>query len=191
MVTFSLTKVIVEVNLFYRDTVSSVGFIKQRSLPGTTSGMMHVCAFRHALALDDSRTTRKVSTWVCQWWQWARFDLPKSQGGLVLRFSLRCVGNHRQSGLLFHLELWYVLVGWRKKSQFKSWSINCVVWHPAKRWASPLDVIRSDLPWNKDGTYARRMEVIYPRLLNKSILQFSWIYSHSPFIIQRCRMSTK
>ena len=55
MVTFSFTKIIVEVNPLYRDTVSSVGFIKQRSLPGTTSGMMHVCAFRHALALDELR----------------------------------------------------------------------------------------------------------------------------------------
>ena len=44
-----------EANSFYRDTVSSIGFIKQRSLPETTTGMGHVCVFRHALALDERR----------------------------------------------------------------------------------------------------------------------------------------
>lgn len=39
----------------FRDTVSSVGFVRDKSLPGTTSGMKHVCAFRHALALDEKR----------------------------------------------------------------------------------------------------------------------------------------
>lgn len=38
-----------------RDTVSSVGFARKPSLPETTSGMAHVCAFRHALALDELR----------------------------------------------------------------------------------------------------------------------------------------
>ncbi|KAL0952458.1 hypothetical protein HGRIS_006726 [Hohenbuehelia grisea] len=37
------------------DTVSSVGIIRQPSLPETTAGMKHVCAFRHALALDERR----------------------------------------------------------------------------------------------------------------------------------------
>ena len=38
-----------------RDTVSSIGFVRGRSLPETTTGMAHVCAFRHALALDERR----------------------------------------------------------------------------------------------------------------------------------------
>ncbi|KAJ7637983.1 hypothetical protein DFH06DRAFT_1002113 [Mycena polygramma] len=37
------------------DTVSSVGLFKGPSLPETTGGMTHVCAFRHALALDELR----------------------------------------------------------------------------------------------------------------------------------------
>lgn len=35
--------------------MSSVGIIRGKSLPGTTSGMKHVCFFRHALALDERR----------------------------------------------------------------------------------------------------------------------------------------
>ena len=38
-----------------RDTVSSVGLIRSPSLPETTSGMQHVCFFRHALSLDERR----------------------------------------------------------------------------------------------------------------------------------------
>jgi uncharacterized protein (DUF2235 family) len=38
-----------------RDTVSSIGFFRDRSLPETTTGMHHVCVFRHALALDELR----------------------------------------------------------------------------------------------------------------------------------------
>jgi uncharacterized protein (DUF2235 family) len=41
--------------LLFRDTVSSVGFFRGRSLPETTTGMHHVCIFRHALALDERR----------------------------------------------------------------------------------------------------------------------------------------
>ncbi|KAE9384653.1 WD40 repeat-like protein [Gymnopus androsaceus JB14] len=38
------------------DTVSSVGFVRPtKGLPLTTSGMTHVCYFRHALALDERR----------------------------------------------------------------------------------------------------------------------------------------
>ncbi|KAH9485826.1 hypothetical protein JR316_0002741 [Psilocybe cubensis] len=37
------------------DTVSSVGVLKGENLPETTNGMKHVCAFRHALALDELR----------------------------------------------------------------------------------------------------------------------------------------
>ncbi|THV02703.1 WD40 repeat-like protein [Dendrothele bispora CBS 962.96] len=37
------------------DTVSSIGIVKGPSLPETTTGMKHVCAFRHALALDERR----------------------------------------------------------------------------------------------------------------------------------------
>ncbi|KAE9399686.1 WD40 repeat-like protein [Gymnopus androsaceus JB14] len=38
------------------DTVSSIGFIRStKDLPLTTSGMRHVCYFRHALALDERR----------------------------------------------------------------------------------------------------------------------------------------
>ncbi|KAI0052938.1 hypothetical protein FA95DRAFT_1601309 [Auriscalpium vulgare] len=37
------------------DTVSSIGFARGKSLPETTTGMLHVCVFRHALALDEKR----------------------------------------------------------------------------------------------------------------------------------------
>ncbi|KZV99906.1 WD40 repeat-like protein [Exidia glandulosa HHB12029] len=37
------------------DTVSSVGVIYDKTLPGTTDGMTHVCFFRHALALHERR----------------------------------------------------------------------------------------------------------------------------------------
>jgi len=39
----------------YRDTVSSVGIFRAPNLPETTTGMCHVCVFRHALALDEQR----------------------------------------------------------------------------------------------------------------------------------------
>jgi hypothetical protein len=35
--------------------VSSIGVARGPSLPETTTGMSHVCAFRHALALDERR----------------------------------------------------------------------------------------------------------------------------------------
>lgn len=38
-----------------RDTVSSVGIVRNKTLPGTTAGMTHVNFFRHALALDERR----------------------------------------------------------------------------------------------------------------------------------------
>lgn len=38
-----------------RDTVSSIGAARGISLPETTTGMRHVCIFRHALALDERR----------------------------------------------------------------------------------------------------------------------------------------
>ncbi|KAI0044175.1 WD40 repeat-like protein [Auriscalpium vulgare] len=37
------------------DTVSSIWFARDTSLPETTTGMLHVCACRHALALDENR----------------------------------------------------------------------------------------------------------------------------------------
>ncbi|EIM79559.1 uncharacterized protein STEHIDRAFT_69301 [Stereum hirsutum FP-91666 SS1] len=37
------------------DTVSSVGVIRDKTLPGTTEGMKHANFFRHALALDERR----------------------------------------------------------------------------------------------------------------------------------------
>ncbi|OCH86525.1 WD40 repeat-like protein [Obba rivulosa] len=37
------------------DTVSSVGVVRHRVLPGTADGMKHVCIFRHVLALDERR----------------------------------------------------------------------------------------------------------------------------------------
>ncbi|KZV99905.1 hypothetical protein EXIGLDRAFT_800152 [Exidia glandulosa HHB12029] len=37
------------------DTVSSVGIVRDKTLPGTTDGMKHVCYFRHALALHERR----------------------------------------------------------------------------------------------------------------------------------------
>ncbi|KAJ8481649.1 hypothetical protein ONZ45_g15247 [Pleurotus djamor] len=37
------------------DTVSSIGILRGQSLPETVTGMGHVCAFRHALALDEKR----------------------------------------------------------------------------------------------------------------------------------------
>ena len=38
-----------------RDTVSSIGLVRDKTLPNTTSGMKFVCYFRHALALDECR----------------------------------------------------------------------------------------------------------------------------------------
>ncbi|OCH91837.1 WD40 repeat-like protein [Obba rivulosa] len=37
------------------DTVSSIGIVRHKVLPGTADGMKHVCFFRHALALDERR----------------------------------------------------------------------------------------------------------------------------------------
>ncbi|KAI0311851.1 hypothetical protein OF83DRAFT_1287291 [Amylostereum chailletii] len=37
------------------DTVSSVGTVRDKSLPGTTDGMHQACYFRHAMALDERR----------------------------------------------------------------------------------------------------------------------------------------
>ncbi|KIJ60921.1 hypothetical protein HYDPIDRAFT_97688 [Hydnomerulius pinastri MD-312] len=37
------------------DTVSSVGFIRGKTLPSTTGSIDHFCQFRHALALDERR----------------------------------------------------------------------------------------------------------------------------------------
>ncbi|KAI0028425.1 hypothetical protein K488DRAFT_35083, partial [Vararia minispora EC-137] len=37
------------------DTVSSIGFARDKSLPNSADGMKHVCYFRHALALDEKR----------------------------------------------------------------------------------------------------------------------------------------
>ncbi|KAJ8094997.1 hypothetical protein PM082_010215 [Marasmius tenuissimus] len=37
------------------DTVSSVGVVRNECLPMTVEGMLHVCYFRHALALDERR----------------------------------------------------------------------------------------------------------------------------------------
>ena len=39
---------------YFRDTVSSVGFIRGKTLPGTDD-LNHICLFRHALALDERR----------------------------------------------------------------------------------------------------------------------------------------
>lgn len=55
LVNFTPAIVLVEANVYHRDTVSSIGFTKKRCLPETTAGMTHVCIFRHALALDELR----------------------------------------------------------------------------------------------------------------------------------------
>lgn len=39
----------------YRDTVSSVGLIRDKTLPLVTGLCNHICLFRHALALDERR----------------------------------------------------------------------------------------------------------------------------------------
>jgi uncharacterized protein (DUF2235 family) len=52
---FVVKRVYVVADTVDRDTVSSVGVIKGPTLPETTTGMTHVCAFRHALALDEVR----------------------------------------------------------------------------------------------------------------------------------------
>lgn len=53
----SLSKITTEgpTNDNARDTVSSVGVVRDKTLPGTTDGMKHVTFFRHALALDERR----------------------------------------------------------------------------------------------------------------------------------------
>lgn len=40
---------------WHRDTVSSVGVIRGKSLPGTNQFDNSICYFRHALALDERR----------------------------------------------------------------------------------------------------------------------------------------
>jgi uncharacterized protein (DUF2235 family) len=52
---FAVTYVYVAANIIDRDTVSSVGITHGPTLPETTTGMTHVCTFRHALALDEQR----------------------------------------------------------------------------------------------------------------------------------------
>ena len=48
-----------------RDTVSSVGITRGKSmLPETVNGMAHVCYFRHALALDERRV-KYLPEYVC------------------------------------------------------------------------------------------------------------------------------
>lgn len=49
MISWSLT------DNYCRDTVSSIGVVRGKTLPGTTDGMKHVNFFRHALALDERR----------------------------------------------------------------------------------------------------------------------------------------
>jgi uncharacterized protein (DUF2235 family) len=44
----------VSLNMFRRDTVSSIGIVRGRNLPLTDS-CDHICYFRHALALDERR----------------------------------------------------------------------------------------------------------------------------------------
>ncbi|KAI0312153.1 hypothetical protein OF83DRAFT_1166078 [Amylostereum chailletii] len=47
-----------EVNIHFIgawDTVSSVGTVRDKTLPGTTDGMPQACCFRHAMALDERR----------------------------------------------------------------------------------------------------------------------------------------
>ena len=51
---FTCITLIMEANSFYRDTVSSIGLIRRSQMP-ETANMAHVCAFRHALALDELR----------------------------------------------------------------------------------------------------------------------------------------
>ena len=41
--------------LLDRDTVSSVGIIRGKALPGTNEYNAQICYFRHALALDERR----------------------------------------------------------------------------------------------------------------------------------------
>lgn len=48
----------------YRDTVSSVGFIRGKNMPGTDVFNDHVCYFRHALALDERRV-KFLPEYVC------------------------------------------------------------------------------------------------------------------------------
>jgi uncharacterized protein (DUF2235 family) len=52
---FVVIYIYVVANAVGRDTVSSVGITHGPTLPETTTGMTHVCAFRHALALDEQR----------------------------------------------------------------------------------------------------------------------------------------
>ena len=42
-------------SLVNRDSVRSLGLLRERKFPGTTDGMLHACFFRHALALHERR----------------------------------------------------------------------------------------------------------------------------------------
>ena len=59
-----------------RDTVSSIGIIRGKNLPGTVSPE-HVCFFRHALALDERRV---------------KFLPEYARGGVLLK-----EGGHREA----------------------------------------------------------------------------------------------
>jgi uncharacterized protein (DUF2235 family) len=47
-----------------RDTVSSVGIIREKSFPGTSEHDDNICHFRHALALDERRV-KFMPEYVC------------------------------------------------------------------------------------------------------------------------------
>lgn len=77
------------------DTVSSVGVVRERNLPGTTDGMQHVCFFRHALALDERRV---------------KFLPEYAWGGVARNSTRRVEGKHteQRSDLLAHTkEVWF------------------------------------------------------------------------------------
>ena len=50
----TINKILYLLILSCRDTVSSVGVIRDKNLPLTNSAK-HICYFRHALALDERR----------------------------------------------------------------------------------------------------------------------------------------
>lgn len=66
---------------YYRDTVSSIGIVRGKNLPGTVSPE-HICFFRHALALDERRVKFLP--------EYARGGVLLKEGGCQEELSNKC-----------------------------------------------------------------------------------------------------
>jgi len=86
------------------DTVSSVGVVRHKVLPGTADGMLHVCLFRHALALDERRV-KFLPEYVNQGLSEERTPHVPSQAASLQDATF---GGSSQSRALHTKEVWFV-----------------------------------------------------------------------------------